>query len=110
MCVCVHSRVYANRVVSAVHVLVAFEQVVTADKVQPPPFSPIFFYLPPFSFPMFYAFEEWPDQTRKQYDATRGSIEGLWSAALNAMGAGMLILCLLDFVRLAVGADIVMKG
>ncbi|CAN0042968.1 unnamed protein product [Ascophyllum nodosum] len=62
------------------------------------------------SFPMFYAFEEWPDQTRKQYDATRGSIEGLWSAALNAMGAGMLILCLLDFVRLAVGADIVMKG
>lgn len=59
---------------------------------------------------MFYAFEEWPDQYRPQHGATRGSIEGLWSAALNAMGAGMLILCLLDFVRLAVGADLVMKG
>lgn len=58
---------------------------------------------------MFYAFDEWPEHgvSRRQKE---GSAKGLWSAAVNAMGTSMLILCLLDFVRLAVGADLVVKG
>lgn len=62
------------------------------------------------SFPMFYAFEEWPQEEDKAGRAARGSAMGLWSAAVDSLGAGMLILCLLDFVRLAVGSDLSMKG
>lgn len=56
---------------------------------------------------MFYAFDEWPQQADRE---TGGSVQGLWDAAVNSMGAGMLILCLLDFVRLAVGSELTMKG
>lgn len=59
---------------------------------------------------MFYAFDEWPRQEGGKTAATRGSLEGLWGAAVNSLGASMLILCLLDFVRLAVGSDLFMKG
>ncbi|CAM9397803.1 unnamed protein product [Pylaiella littoralis] len=67
------------------------------------------------SFPMFYAFDERPQQEDKAISvraaaAAAGSAEGLWGAAVNALGASMLILCLLDFVRLAVGSDFFMKG
>lgn len=55
---------------------------------------------------MFYAFEEWP----RQANLAGGSLQGLWDTAVNSLGAGMLILCLLDFVRLAVGSDLTMKG
>ena len=58
---------------------------------------------------MFYAFGEWPQQDDPRR-AEKGSAEGLWSAAVNSMGASMLILCLLDFVRLAIGKDLVVKG
>ena len=58
---------------------------------------------------MFYAFGEWPQQDDSRR-ANKGSAEGLWSAAVNSMGAGMLVLCLLDFVRLAIGKDLVIKG
>eukprot|EP00904_Undaria_pinnatifida_P007956 jgi/Undpi1/4290/HiC_scaffold_17.g07656.m1 len=61
------------------------------------------------SFPMFYLFGEWPQQD-DPHRATKGSAEGLWSAAVNSMGGSMLILCLLDFVRLALGKALVIKG
>lgn len=61
------------------------------------------------SFPMFYAFDEWPQQGGQGKKAGT-SAQGLWDAAVNSMGAGMLILCLLDFVRLAVGSELTMKG
>eukprot|EP00752_Nemacystus_decipiens_P006629 g5960.t1 len=62
------------------------------------------------SFPMFYAFDEWPQQDAHAGRKAGTSAQGLWDAAVNSMGAGMLILCLLDFVRLAVGSELTMKG
>lgn len=58
---------------------------------------------------MFYAFEEWTEEDYKRKPKGT-SLQGLWDASINAMGAGMLILCLLDFVRLSVGTEFVMKG
>lgn len=59
---------------------------------------------------MFYAFDEWPREQDKARKTASGSAVGLWGAAVDSLGAGMLILCLLDFVRLAVGSDLSMKG
>ena len=50
------------------------------------------------SFPMFLAVDETPE-TKKTYAAT------FW----EAMGSGMAVLCLLDFVRLRLGLDFVMR-
>lgn len=58
---------------------------------------------------MFYVFGEWPHQDDPRR-ATKGSAEGVWSAAVNSMGGSMLVLCLLDFVRLALRKDLVIKG
>lgn len=57
---------------------------------------------------MFYAFGEWPKHER--VESRGGSAEGLWSAAVNSMGCGILILTLLDFVRQLVGKDLLIKG
>ncbi|CAM9605033.1 unnamed protein product [Ectocarpus sp. 13 AM-2016] len=64
------------------------------------------------SFPMFYAFDEWPqeDENKLVDRRTGNSARGLWGAAVDSLGASMLILCLLDFVRLAVGSEFFMKG
>lgn len=60
------------------------------------------------SFPMFYAFDEGP---QKNEGRSRGSsLEGVWSAAVNSMGGGMLILTLLDFVRILVGTELLIKA
>lgn len=61
---------------------------------------------------MFYAFDEWPQQDENKLADRRAgnSARGLWGAAVNSLGASMLILCLLDFVRLAVGSEFFMKG
>jgi len=51
------------------------------------------------SFPMFYYFQ----------DNVRDGVIGLYDTTVAACGAGMLILCALDFTRLALGIDFVMK-
>lgn len=57
---------------------------------------------------MFYAFDEGP---QKNEGRSRGSsLEGVWSAAVNSMGGGMLILTLLDFVRILVGTELLIKA
>eukprot|EP00611_Tribonema_gayanum_P014315 TRINITY_DN2565_c0_g1_i2.p1 TRINITY_DN2565_c0_g1~~TRINITY_DN2565_c0_g1_i2.p1 ORF type:complete len:319 (-),score=71.65 TRINITY_DN2565_c0_g1_i2:763-1719(-) len=49
------------------------------------------------SFPMFYRFDEWPQQVKNP---------SLWQTCVDSMGTGMAILTLLDAVRLATGVPL----
>ena len=51
------------------------------------------------SFPAFYAFDEDIDAKKKQVT--------LWDTFVSGCGHGMMILCLLDFVRLHLGVPLV---
>ncbi|CAM9766812.1 unnamed protein product [Choristocarpus tenellus] len=69
------------------------------------------------SFPMFYAFDEWPKQENQEVTGNGAGLHGsvgedrtLWGTAVNSMGASMLILTLLDLVRLVLGIEFVIKA
>ena len=55
------------------------------------------------SFPTFFYFET-------QIDDKEGKHATLWDTFVSSCGAGMMILCLLDFVRLYLGVNLVVGG
>lgn len=55
------------------------------------------------SFPTFFYFET-------QIDYKQGKHATLWDTLVSSCGAGMMILCLLDFVRLYIGVNLVVGG
>ena len=61
------------------------------------------------SFPMFFFFDDKVDLD----STTPGNIDNkisLWDTLVHSCGAGMIILCLLDFVRLYLGVNLVIGG
>ena len=64
-------------------------------------FYAIYFFV---SFPMFYRMDEQEDVGGASKKRGRGSSYGLWRVVVDALAAGMLVTCLLDFWRIGVGS------